>query len=468
MDVSTVSGMATTARTSGGRWRARRHSGWVGSVLVFVTCFLSATMAVSLGSTRGGHVLPDGTVEPTGWWVLVWLVGIALAVAMMWRRRWPVHLAIASGVVPVLLPLDPMPALISLSTVILRLRGRMVYRLGALLMCATFVSVWRDTRGATSEESFWRLVIDPTDGPPREIAWWVPVLITLLLVVATAGIAVLRRSLADLDLSRVQGEASRREVVSLNAEVTRQAERERLAREVHDALGHRLSLLSLHAGALEVVTEGGDERVRQSAHVVREGAQRAMDDLRSLLEMLRRPDARDAAAPLLTLSDVPSLVDESVAAGMSVVSTVNLEATGTLDPAVNGSAYRITQELLTNARRHAPGVPVRVLVHASPTTGIAVEVANYLLRDATPEVERRPAGTVPPGNGLTGIRERAAQHHGEARAWVDDHGVFRAAVHLPWVPERPPSGVGGGPESEPSPAGWGPAERAPQIGREMA
>ena len=432
-------------------------SGWLGAMAVFLACLMSATLACAYGSTRDGQVAADGTGELDSLYVLWWLVGLGLAVAMMWRRRWPLHIGVVAGVVPILLPLDPLPALICLGTGVVHLRGRHVHALGALVTVATLVSLERDMSGATAEESFWRTVIDPVDGPPRVLPWWVPVVVAVALVAATSGIALLRRSWSALNLSRVRGEVDRRALASLNAEVARQGERERLAREVHDALGHRLSLLSLHAGALEVATEGSDPRIRQSAQVVRDGAQQAMQDLRGLLEMLRRPDTPDVSAPEPTLSDVPALVDESVAAGMGVVSTVNLDSTASLDPTVNRSGYRITQELLTNARRHAPGIPVRVLVHAGPSSGVVIEVANYL--SEVGDGAGPPPGAVVPGNGLTGISERAAQHGGEAYSWIDELGVFRVAVRLPW---RSTDGAGvASPAARPEP-------RVPEVSRSGA
>src|SRR5699024_10073668 len=126
----------------------------------------------------------------------------------------------------------------------------------------------------------------------------------------------------ELARSEAKGESHRLRAEQLGDEVVRQAERERIAREVHDAIGHRLSLLSVHAGALEANTRDQDPRLAGSATLVRESAARTASDLRSLLSVLRRPDDPDLAAAVPGLDAVPGLVDESIEAGMPLVATV--------------------------------------------------------------------------------------------------------------------------------------------------
>ena len=210
--------------------------------------------------------------------------------------------------------------------------------------------------------------------------------------------------------------------LGLPAYVLAKAERERIAREVHDVIGHRLSLLSIHAGALEAHTRDQDERLSGSATLVRESASQTAADLRSLLEVLRRPDDPDLAEAVPGLEAVPALVDETVAHGMPLVATVVVDGAASLDVSVGRTAYRVIQELLTNARRHAPGLGVRLMVTARPDLGVTIEAAN----------RRATQAPLTEGNGLTGLRERVAHTGGEARIHVDDEGVLRAAVRLPW------------------------------------
>lgn len=396
------------------------RSPWWRSLLWSVTCFLSTTLAVGVGEARadrGAGRVPDDMAG--GLWVLFWFVGMLLIVLMWWRRRWTWQVAVVASLVTIAIPIDPLVALVVLMQVWIRCRWVVVAGCTALVTVATFVATWRDTRGHSQVESVWWMLLgsDPS-ATPGSFPWWVPVLITLVVVSLFAGIGGLRR---ELERSRATGEGHRVVAARLSDEVVRQAERERIAREVHDVIGHRQSLLSIHAGALEANTREQDERLAGSASLVRESAAQTVSDLRSLLEVLRRPDDPDLAHAVPGLDALPALVDETVAHGMPLVATVVLDGTTALDPAVGQNAYRVVQELLTNARRHAPGAGVRLAVVSRPDLGVTVEVAN---RTGSPHIVE--------GNGLTGLRERVAQSGGETHLHVDDQGALRVAVRLPW------------------------------------
>lgn len=396
------------------------RSSWWRSLLWSVTCFLSTTLAVGVGEARadrGAGRVPDDMAG--GLWVLFWFVGMLLILLMWWRRRWTWQVAVVTSLVTIAIPIDPLVALVVLMQVWIRCRWVVVAGCTALVTVATFVATWRDTRGHSQVESVWWMLLgsDPSS-TPGPFPWWVPVLITLVVVSLFAGIGGLRR---ELERSRATGEGHRVVAARLSDEVVRQAERERIAREVHDVIGHRLSLLSIHAGALEANTREQDERLAGSASLVRESAAQTVSDLRSLLEVLRRPDDPDLAHAVPGLDALPALVDETVAHGMPLVATVVLDGTTALDPAVGQNAYRVVQELLTNARRHAPGAGVRLAVVSRPDLGVTVEVAN---RTGSPHIVE--------GNGLTGLRERVAQSGGETHLHVDDQGALRVAVRLPW------------------------------------
>lgn len=389
-----------------------------------LACLMSTTLAVAMGEPRadrlGGRV-PDEMAS--GVWILFWLIGMLLIAAMWWRRRWPWQLALAASLVTIAIPIDPLVSLVVLMQVWIRCRWSTVVGCTALVTIATFVATWRDTRGQSQVESFWWVLFgsDPT-ATPAPFPWWAPVMITVLVVALFASIGGLRRA---LHRAQATGEGHRVTAVQLADEVVRQAERERVAREVHDVIGHRLSLLSIHAGALEANTRDQDERLAGSASLVRESAAQTASDLRSLLEVLRRPDDPDLARAVPGLEALPALVDETVAHGMPLVATVVLDGATMLDPALGQTAYRVVQELLTNARRHAPGAGVRLAVVVRPDLGVTIEAAN---RAALTQVVE--------GNGLTGVRERVAQAGGETHLMVDDASVLRVAVRLPWRPAR--------------------------------
>ena len=200
----------------------------------------------------------------------------------------------------------------------------------------------------------------------------------------------------------------------------RSAERNRIAAEMHDALGHRLSLLAATAGAVEFRPDAPPEQLASAAGRVRTGAAEALEDLRRLVRLLR--DGSDRLAPPPTLADIRGLVD----AARSVRTTVTLDLPDTPPgaeppPTVATAAYRVVQEGLTNARRHAPGAAVRVTVATDPGE-LRVTVAD----DGAPSHDR---GL--PGTGLVGLRERVELLDGTLTAGRAPHG-FTLEARIPW------------------------------------
>ena len=405
-------------------WRGRvRQPRWRTWLIYFPACLCSTSLAVSAYEWRQPGYESGATMSDVG--LLLFLVGITTAGALHWRRRIPELLVLITGTLTLLLPLDPVAALIAFGSLMVRRWDRVTGALALLVTTATFVTTWRDSRGTTTDASFWQF-LSSTDAsaPVSPLPWWAVMVITAVLMGIVVGMALLIRSRSSLSRAQLVVAEQRVVVDHLSDEVSRQADRERIAQEVHDALGHRLSLLSLHAGALEV-TSRDDPRLVESAALVRANAQQSMADLRSLLAMLRQPDSPDVAAAVPTLADVPALIDETVTTGVTIVSTVQLEGLSRLDDTTSRSAFRITQELLTNARRHAPRIGVRVLVRASPEIGVEIEVANHLAPEAALQFH--------PGSGLDGIRNRVLHLGGDFRCFVDDQRVFRVAARLPWV-----------------------------------
>ncbi len=381
-------------------------------------------MAISSGDARSDRAAGRPVDDVVGeWWLLLWVVGIGLVVLLWWRRRWPWQIAVVASALTLATPLDPLVALVALMHVWIRSGWVAIASCTTLVTAATFAATWRDTRGVSALESFWWILFagEGQDVHRGSFSWWVPVVITVVVTALFVGVGAMRR---ELRRTRATGEGHRVVATQLADEVVRQAERERIAREVHDVIGHRLSLLSIHAGALEAHTRDQDERLSGSATLVRESAAQTASDLRSLLEVLRRPDDPDLADAVPGLEAVPTLVDETVSHGMPLVATVVIDGAAGLEALVGQTAYRVIQELLTNARRHAPGVGVRLVVTARPDLGVTIEAAN----------RRQAAGQVTEGNGLTGLRERVAQVGGETQIHVDDEGVLRTAVRLPWRP----------------------------------
>ena len=207
----------------------------------------------------------------------------------------------------------------------------------------------------------------------------------------------------------------------------REAERRRIAREMHDVLAHRLSLLSVHAGALEFRPDASPAEVAQAAGVIRAAAQSALEELRDVIGVLR--DESEAGAvepPQPTLAQLPALIEESRAAGMHIRSRIDFPD-DELPAALGRTAYRIVQEGLTNARKHAPGAAVDVAVSRQDGSALVVEV----LEPAGSWRSRRLPGG---GAGLVGLAERVSLAGGDLTHGPDREGDFVLRATLPWTP----------------------------------
>ena len=156
-------------------------------------------------------------------------------------------------------------------------------------------------------------------------------------------------------------------------------ERSRIAREMHDVLAHRISQISLQAGALGFRSDLDADELRANAAVIRDLANEALTDLRGVLGVLRDPGTGELAhAPQPTWSDLPSLVDQARDAGLHVVLTDRLPRDAPVPDVVGRTLYRIVQEGITNAGKHAPGAVVRIEVSGSPEEGVDIVLRNPL------------------------------------------------------------------------------------------
>jgi signal transduction histidine kinase len=207
-------------------------------------------------------------------------------------------------------------------------------------------------------------------------------------------------------------------------------ERQRIAQDMHDSLGHQLALISVHTGALEVDPELTD-RQREAVGVLRQASVAAMHELREVVGILRdgveaRPGAPvdESGRSARGTAGIGALVESARAAG----STVELRISGEPRPvaaAAGHAAYRIVQESLTNAFKHAPGAPIGVELRYEPDS-LVVEIVSG------PVGPRAGEGAVSGGQGLTGLRERARLVGGMVHTGPAAHGGFRVAGVLPY------------------------------------
>lgn len=198
-------------------------------------------------------------------------------------------------------------------------------------------------------------------------------------------------------------------------------ERNRIARELHDLVAHRVSLITVQAGAAQTVAATNPERAARAMRAVEEAGREALQELRQILGVLRADGSGETLAPMHGLADIPGLVAEMNDAGISV----SLSADGVPDslPASVGLAsYRIVQEALTNALKHAGPDPKAEVRLASDRGLLTIEVTD-----------RGSGGSPLPGSGqgLVGMRERAALLGGTFDAGPRPDGGFRIIARLP-------------------------------------
>ncbi|MFA1547299.1 sensor histidine kinase [Actinomadura chokoriensis] len=247
------------------------------------------------------------------------------------------------------------------------------------------------------------------------------VFVLLYAVLITAGMLVRsrRQLIASMEERARAAETEQR----LRVEEARLLERGRIAREMHDVLAHRISLLAVHAGALEFRPDAPADQ-REAAGIIRQSAYEAMEDLREVIGVLRddAPGA-DPERPQPTLADVSALVQESRRAGGRVALEENVPDPGRVPARVGRHAYRIVQEGLTNARKHAPGAQVTVSLGLGDD--LDIEIVNRLPPGP-------PAAPLPgSGAGLVGLAERVALLGGSLEHGRTGDGRFRLRARLP-------------------------------------
>jgi signal transduction histidine kinase len=206
-------------------------------------------------------------------------------------------------------------------------------------------------------------------------------------------------------------------------------ERARIAREMHDVLAHRISQISMHAGALGFRSDLDADDLRSHAALIRDLANEALTDLRGVLGVLRDLETGElASAPQPTWADLPGLVEQAREAGLHVEYVDRLE--GDLPPpdVVGRTLYRIVQEGITNAGKHAPGAVLRIEVSGSPDEGVDIVLRN--------PIGFGPTRTPGSGLGLIGLTERAELRGGLLEGRRDGQ-QFVLHGWIPWAAVPP-------------------------------
>jgi signal transduction histidine kinase len=338
--------------------------------------------------------------------VVVDLVLGAVALGLVHlRRRWPLAVAVATAALGTFSASAAGPAVLAAVSVATTRRWASVL----VVAVVNFVSAMAFNHMFPPEQ------VDP---------WWLTVSTNVVSISAVLAWGMYIGSRREL-LWTLRARAERAEAEQeLRANQSRLEERGRIAREMHDVLAHRISQISMRAGALAFRGDLAADELRDGVAVIRDAANDALDDLRGVLGVLRDGDVDAQRGPQPTYADLGDLVDEARRSGLRVAYADQVADEGEPVPDATGrTLYRIVQEGITNARKHAPGAELSIDVHGSPEAGIGVVLANPL--------GFGPTATPGAGLGLVGLAERAALRGGRLEHGTSG-GRFVLRGWIPW------------------------------------
>ncbi|HSS94070.1 MAG TPA: histidine kinase [Candidatus Dormibacteraeota bacterium] len=373
------------------------------------TTWLSTVFAVVIGGLLWLSVAGDQwqSARTLFWGDLA--LGVASLAAMQCRRRWPLAVTILTVAATAVSVSAIGPWIVCQVSLSARRRWREILPTAALSVLAGQASI--------------------AVQPNRTMSWYVNLLFCVLAAGVVVAIGMYLGARRDLIASlHDRAERAEREQ-ALQVSTARAGERTRIAREMHDVLAHRMSLVAVHAGALAYRTDLSAAETRETAAIIQANSQRALADLRDILGLLRDTERGIDVThhrPQPTLSDLDSLLDDERAAGAHVTLRADLEDLDALPESIGRSAFRIIQEGLTNARKHAPHAMVTVELTGHPGNGLNLSVRNPV------RVGRELNGKDGAGFGLVGLAERAAASHGRFEHGLTRNGDFVLRAWLPW------------------------------------
>jgi signal transduction histidine kinase len=387
--------------------RTRRD--WIVDGVAVLVTIVAGIASHQAARSQGAHI--------SGFREIVDLAALPVgAAALLWRRRWPLHIAVFVGTLTLVAP-APGLAVAFAAFAVAAYSPPTTALLGVGFLVATAPLSSYVTRAMTDEPWVGNAIFG--------------VVVTTLIGGWGMFAGTRRQLLVTLKERARRAEAEQ----SVRVEQARLQERSRIAREMHDVLAHRMSLLSVHAGALEFRPDAPAADVARSAAVIRQTAHQALEELRTVIGVLRVDEllgegadrVASPAPPQPTLADLSTLVDEWRSAGARIDCELAL-APADVPPAVGRAAYRVAQEALTNASKHAPAARVQLRLSGSEGTHVCVDVRNAL-----PMAGARVAAIPGTGFGLVGLRERMELAGGEFSA-APDHaaGQFLLRATLPW------------------------------------
>jgi signal transduction histidine kinase len=363
--------------------------------------------AIAVGGLAWGAIAGPQWQQARGLFFLDLSVGLAMLVVMAFRRRWPLQvgtIGALAGAVSASGVGAGMIAFVSMST---RRKWAEMVPVGVL--------------GVACSQLFYEIE-PPAD---NQSPWYVNLAFGIVFTGISIAIGMYVGARREL-VATLQDRAERAErEQALRVAQAQAHERTRIAREMHDVLAHRMSLVAMHAGALAYRDDLSTVEIRETAEVIQANSHRALADLREILGVLRDLDESVPNRPQPTLADVDTLVADERTAGARITVKNGLAADAEVPQSIGRTAYRVIQEGLTNARKHAPNTQVDVIVDGAPDDELSVEVRNRL-------PVGRGESTVPRGFGLVGLSERAAIAHGRIEYGRTPDGDFVVRAWLPW------------------------------------
>ncbi|MEU6449935.1 histidine kinase [Streptomyces sp. NPDC046979] len=353
-----------------------------------------------------GVAVSKGPAGEVGSWFFIGdpLVAGACLTALLWRRRFPLAVALAVSVASTTSALATGAALVALGSIATRRRPVEIGAVVVAYVTATQFAVQ----------------LYPVETPPGSF-WYQLVSPALTAGIAVAmGMAVGARRVEVRSL-RERAESAEREQ-SARAAQARAMERNRIAREMHDVLAHRISLVAMQAGVLDHRRDLEPEENRVLVRGIAEGSHLALEELRDVLGVLRA-DPGLPEPPQPSLDGVPDLVADARASGLDV--TLAGTVTGTPPDLVGRTGYRVVQEGLTNAAKHAPDARIRITLEGAAGDSLRVSVRNS---PTTTPAAKPPAS----GFGLLGLGERVDLAGGELRHHPTRDDGYLLTAQLPW------------------------------------
>ena len=344
--------------------------------------------------------------EAPGWWIAIDVViGLAVCGALWVRRDHPLVVGVATVVASAFSGMSGAAALCGIFTVAIYCVPRRTIQLVLLSAAASGIYA----------------ALYTTNGQYRTA----DAVVGVFAAVAAAAFGLFVRARRELVLSLHERNRRLQADQEWRVQEARRSERDRIAREMHDVLAHRISLLSLHAGALEFHPDASPEEIAKAAQVIRVSARAAQEELREVIGVLRADQGEEQLEPPQPrLADLTQLVGESQRAGMDVRLDARIDPDA-LPDTLGRTVYRLTQEALTNVRKHAPGQPATLEAAYAP--GALTLTVSSPLPAPGPDGPLARAGA---GYGLAGLRERAALAGGTLTAGPDG-GQWRVCLRLP-------------------------------------